>query len=113
MDGMGQKTDSLPTTAGNYYLKNDILIDGQFEINESVNICLNGKKIRAGSSIPENRYMLTVKGSNARPLPIAEGTAPSWVRIQKVSPYTGRDPTMYGEPSGTSCAASGSAEPSV
>ena len=59
------KTDSLPTTAGNYYLKNDILIDGQFEINESVNICLNGKKIRAGSSIPENRYMLTVKGSNA------------------------------------------------
>ena len=59
------KTDSLPTTAGNYYLKNDILIDGQFEINESVNICLNGKKIRAGSSIPENRYMLTVKESNA------------------------------------------------
>ena len=59
------KTDSLPTTAGNYYLKNDILIDGQFEINESVNICLNGKKIQAGSSIPENRYMLTVKGSNA------------------------------------------------
>ena len=59
------KSDSLPTTAGNYYLKNDILIDGQFEINESVNICLNGKKIRAGSSIPENRYMLTVKGSNA------------------------------------------------
>ncbi len=43
----------------------NILIDGQFEINESVNICLNGKKIRAGSSIPENRYMLTVKGSNA------------------------------------------------
>ena len=30
-----------------------------------MNICLNGKKIRAGSSIPENRYMLTVKGSNA------------------------------------------------
>lgn len=59
------KTDSLPTTAGNYYLKNDILIDGQFEINENVNICLNGKKIRAGSSIPENRYMLTVKGSHA------------------------------------------------
>lgn len=43
------KTDSLPTTAGNYYLKNDILIDGQFEINESVNICLNGKKIRAAA----------------------------------------------------------------
>ena len=59
------KTDSLPTTAGNYYLKNDILLDGQFEINENVNICLNGKRIQAGSSIPENRYMLTVKGSNA------------------------------------------------
>ena len=59
------KTDSLPTAAGNYFLKNDILIDGQFEINENVNICLNGKKIRAGSSIPENRYMLTVKGSHA------------------------------------------------
>ena len=59
------KTDSLPTTAGNYYLKNDILLDGQFEINENVNICLNGKRIQAGSSIPENRYMLTVKGSHA------------------------------------------------
>ena len=59
------KTDSLPTTAGNYYLKNDILIDGQFEINENVSICLNGKEIRAGSNIPTNRYMLTVQGSHA------------------------------------------------
>ena len=59
------KTDSLPTTAGNYYLKNNILIDGQFEINENVNICLNGKEIRAGSNIPTNRYMLTVQGSHA------------------------------------------------
>ena len=59
------KTDSLPTTAGNYYLKNDILIDGQFEINENVSICLNGKEIQAGSNIPTNRYMLTVQGSHA------------------------------------------------
>ena len=62
---MWTSRDSLPTEPGNYYLKNDILLDGQFEINENVNICLNGKRIQAGSSIPENRYMLTVKGSHA------------------------------------------------
>ena len=61
---MWTSRDSLPTEPGNYYLKNDILLDGQFEINENVNICLNGKRIQAGSSIPENRYMLTVDGSH-------------------------------------------------
>ncbi len=87
------KTDSLPTTAGNYYLKNDILIDGQFEINESVNICLNGKKIRAGSSIPENRYMLTVKGSNALTITDCGGNGTIvGADTKRYLRHTGRDP---------------------
>ena len=61
---MWTSRDSLPTEPGNYCLAGDVTIDGEFKINNNVKLCLNGKTIRAGSSIPENRYMLTVDGSH-------------------------------------------------
>lgn len=40
-----EETDSLPTTAGNYYLENDVTLKSGTNIREDVNICLNGHKI--------------------------------------------------------------------
>ena len=61
---MWTSRDSLPTEPGNYCLAGDVTIDGELKINNDVKLCLNGKTIRAGSSIPNNRYMLTVDGSH-------------------------------------------------
>lgn len=42
-------TDSLPTTAGNYYLVGDVTLpEGNVAIPDGVNICLNGNKINDG-----------------------------------------------------------------
>ena len=39
-------SDSLPTTAGNYYLANDVTLPaGVTELQDGVSICLNGRKI--------------------------------------------------------------------
>ena len=61
---MWTSRDSLPTEPGNYCLAGDVTIDGELKINNDVKLCLNGKTIRAGNSIPNNRYMLTVDGSH-------------------------------------------------
>ena len=61
---MWTSRDSLPTESGNYCLAGDVTIDGELKINNDVKLCLNGKTIRAGNSIPNNRYMLTVDGSH-------------------------------------------------
>ncbi len=50
-------TDSLPTTSGNYYLKNDITLATEQIINSGINICLNGKTIKSNTS----DYAITVK----------------------------------------------------
>ena len=39
------KTDSLPTAAGNYYLKDNVTLTAVVSIEEDVVICLNGKTI--------------------------------------------------------------------
>ena len=41
-----KSTDSLPTTAGNYYLKNNVILpNNTYDLPDGVNICLNGYSI--------------------------------------------------------------------
>ena len=40
--------DSLPTSAGNYYLAQDVTLSGTWYIPDSVNLCLNGCEIELG-----------------------------------------------------------------
>lgn len=72
---MWTSRDSLPTEPGSYCLVSDVTIDGEFRINNDIKLCLNGKTIRAGSSIPDNRYMLTVDGSHELTIPTARDRA--------------------------------------
>ncbi len=39
------KTDSLPTAAGNYYLVKNVALTGDDSIKADINLCLNGRKI--------------------------------------------------------------------
>ena len=38
-------TDSLPSTAGNYYLTNDVTLSSTWNVTAQINLCLNGKTI--------------------------------------------------------------------
>lgn len=52
-------TNSLPTASGNYYLANDINLDTTQNVNDDINICLNGKTIKSNTSA----YAITVKNN--------------------------------------------------
>ena len=57
------KTNSLPTTAGNYYLTNDVTLNSYYEIPGNINLCLCGHKIEGSVSqgmIRVNRYALNI-----------------------------------------------------
>ena len=43
------KADSLPTTAGNYYLLDNVTLTDTWTCNDDVNLCLNGKTITGPS----------------------------------------------------------------
>lgn len=38
--------DSLPTSAGSYYLENDVNLTSTWVVDENITLCLNGKKIK-------------------------------------------------------------------
>ena len=40
-------TDSMPTTAGNYYLTTDVMLSKTYTVSADINLCLNGYKITA------------------------------------------------------------------
>ncbi len=57
------ETDSLPTVAGNYYLKNDVTISSTWEAPEgTTGICLNGHKIISG--IVNSNFSVYVDSGN-------------------------------------------------
>ena len=51
------KTDSLPTS-GNYYLENDVVLTGEISVTGDLNLCLNGKTVKAAGN---KRHLSTVK----------------------------------------------------
>ncbi len=56
-----KSNDSLPTVAGNYYLKNDVILPaGTYTLPDGVNICLNGYRI-TGESV--NKTNIKVNGT--------------------------------------------------
>lgn len=56
-----RSADSLPTVAGNYYLKNDVILPaGTYTLPDGVNICLNGYRI-TGESV--NKTNIKVNGT--------------------------------------------------
>lgn len=56
-----RSADSLPTVAGNYYLKNDVTLPaGTYTLSDGVNICLNGYRI-TGESV--NKTNIKVNGT--------------------------------------------------
>ena len=38
-------TDSLPTSSGNYYLVNNVVLSAQQKLNANINLCFNGKTV--------------------------------------------------------------------
>ncbi len=56
-----RSANSLPTVAGNYYLKNDVILPaGTYTLPDGVNICLNGYRI-TGESV--NKTNIKVNGT--------------------------------------------------
>lgn len=53
--------NSLPTVAGNYYLTQDVTLDGAWECKDEINLCLNGKTIQSKGTM----YTISVNGMSA------------------------------------------------
>lgn len=100
-----EATDSLPTTAGSYYLVNDVVLDGSaWTAPEGVtNLCLNGKTIK-GTNIADGGSAITVKSGaeltlfdcqNAGKI-TNEGTAVGGVRVMEGGSFTMNAGTITG-----------------
>ncbi len=58
-------TTSLPTTAGNYYLADNVTANSNIIISSNVTLCLNGKTVNLGSNYIDIRETFTVCDCNA------------------------------------------------
>ncbi len=56
-----KSTNSLPTVAGNYYLKNNVILpNNTYELPDGINICLNGYSITGENA---DQTLITVNGT--------------------------------------------------
>lgn len=101
-----EKTDSLPNTAGSYYLTQNVTLKKEWEVLADITLCLNGKSITldaAGAVIYKQSYDLTLtlydcKGSGT----ITHGTDSTGTTYNGcgVSMYSGTFSMSGGEISG-------------
>lgn len=100
-----EATDSLPATAGSYYLVNDIVLDGSaWAVPEgATNLCLNGKTIK-GTNIAAGGSAVTVRSGadlslfdcqNAGKI-TNEGTSVGGVRVMGGGSFTMNAGTITG-----------------
>ena len=50
-------TDRLPSISGNYYLTDDVALSDIWNVNGTVNLCLNGKTITGAVNIPSGKKL--------------------------------------------------------
>lgn len=57
--------NSLPVAAGNYYLADNVTLDGVWAVTQDITLCLNGKTVSyGGTSLIDN--FVTVRGNEAK-----------------------------------------------
>ena len=108
-----EETDSLPNTAGSYYLTKDVTLKKEWEVPADITLCLNGKSITldaAGAVIYKQIYDLTLtlydcKGSGT----ITHGTDSTGTTYNGcgVSMYSGTFNMYGGAITNNSCGSSG------
>ena len=108
-----EKTDSLPNTAGSYYLTKNVTLKKEWEVPADITLCLNGKSITldaAGAVIYKQSYDLTLtlydcKGSGT----ITHGTDSTGTTYNGcgVSMYSGTFNMYGGAITNNSCGSSG------
>ena len=108
-----EETDSLPNTAGSYYLTQNVTLKKEWEVPADITLCLNGKSITldaAGAVIYKQSYDLTLtlydcKGSGT----ITHGTDSTGTTYNGcgVSMYSGTFNMYGGAITNNSCGSSG------
>ena len=108
-----EETDSLPNTAGSYYLTKNVTLKKEWEVPADITLCLNGKSITldaAGAVIYKQSYDLTLtlydcKGSGT----ITHGTDSTGTTYNGcgVSMYSGTFNMYGGAITNNSCGSSG------
>lgn len=108
-----EETDSLPNTAGSYYLTKNVTLKKEWEVPADITLCLNGKSITldaAGAVIYKQSYDLTLtlydcKGSGT----ITHGTDSTGTTYNGcgVSMYSGTFNMYGGAITNNSCGLSG------
>lgn len=58
--------NSLPTTAGAYYLTQDVALSAAWEVTAGITLCLNGKTVKFADTVVYINNLVTVRGSGAR-----------------------------------------------
>ena len=91
-DASHQKIEYLPwsdttklPTSGNYYLKNDVNLAGETSVTADLNLCLNGKTVKAASG----KQHITTPANNTLTITISDCTASGEGSTYQAGTFTG------------------------